>query len=224
MPTLHAIILVLEALFIAIANAATPEEVAIGKFPGYNHGQPPFQSDFLTSTFCYCAMDGHEPGRKEEAHYFQFEYYNIHADTTFILEHLCEAAKDDKFTCLEPRTGSGHDRNEQDRSSWHGKVCRSWRRDLNMFKKDQFCYIPHENKFSRTDDYMEYNFQWRNLGAGGGQAPASKPREIVDEVCTDFCSVHTGMPYLTDSKLAPNRIIIYEDLDDMCDTCDKKVK
>ncbi len=69
---------------------------------------------------------------------------------------------------------------------------------------------------------MVFNKQKRNLGPGGRQGPAFEPQDMVDDVCTGFCDVHTGMPYLNDSKLAHNRIIIYEDMDDMCDDCRKQ--
>jgi len=218
MSYLLALLLALGNIFITIANAATPDEVAIGKIPGYMHGQPPRQSDFLTSTFCYCALPNHVSNRKEEAHYFQFEYYNLHLDTTFILEQLCEASADDKFTCLSPRSVS---EGEEDRSEWQDKVCRSWQRDINIDKHDKSCYVPHESKYSTTDDFIFFNRQTRNLGPAGRQGPAYQPQEMVDEVCTGLCHVHTGMPYLNDSKLAHSRIIIYEDMDDMCHHCKK---
>jgi len=219
MSPLQVLLLILGPIFITSTNAATPKEVLVGKLPGYLYGQPPRQSDFLTSTFCYCALPDHVPNRKEEAHYFQFEYYNVHSDVTFILEHLCLASSDDKFTCLRPRSVSGKDKGHQDRSEWQGKVCRSWPRDLDIFSVDQFCYLPHENRYSKVDDFIKFNWQKRNVGPGGGQGPASPPQTKVDEVCTGFCKEHTGMPYLDNSKLAPNRIIIYEDMDDMCPLC-----
>ncbi len=219
MSPLQALLLALAAILITVANAATPEEAAVGKVPGYLHGQPPRQSDFLTSTFCYCALPNHVLNRKEEAHYFQFEYYSVHLNTTFILEQLCEASADDKFTCLSPRSVS---EGEEDRSEWSHKVCRSWERDGHVSHQDHFCYLPHQNQYSDTDDFVVFNKQKRNLGPGGRQGPAFEPQDMVDDVCTGFCDVHTGMPYLNDSKLAHNRIIIYEDMDDMCDDCRKQ--
>jgi hypothetical protein len=213
--TLH---LGLAAILITVTYAASPEEVAIGKVPGYLDGQPPRQSDFLTSTFCYCALPNHVSNRKEEAHYFQFEYYNLHLNTTFILNHLCEASADDKFTCLSPRTVA---EGESDNPDWADKVCRSWERDGHVSHHDKFCYIPYKSAYSDTEDWMTFNKQERALGPGSGQGPAFEPQEMVDDVCTGLCEVFTGMPYLNNSKLAHNRIIIYEDMDDMCDRCRK---
>ena len=219
MSYLQALLLILGPIFVAFANAATPEQVAIGKVAGYTKGPLPHQSDFLTSTYCYCGLPGHVPGRKEEAAYFQFEYFNVHSDVTFILDHLCVASADDRITCLLPRKVDGKASGNNDRSEWQGKICRTWTRDLDIFKEDQFCFLPHENRYSRNDDFIKFNHQKRNLGAHGNQGPAAQPQEMVNDVCNEYCETFASMPYLNDSKLAPSHITIYEDMDDMCDSC-----
>ena len=221
MSPLQALLFILGPIFITIARAASPEEVAVGKIPGYLHGQLPRQSDFLRSTFCYCAWSGRLPDHIEEAHYFQFEYYNVHKNNTYLLEHLCLASSDDKFTCLLPRSVGDQNSTHEDWSEHHNKVCRIWPGppDDNWINGDRFCYLPHENQYSAVDDYILFDEQKRNLGLEGGQGPTFQPQELVDDVCTEFCDMHAGLPYLKDSKLAPNRIVIYEDMDDMCDHC-----
>ena len=214
------LLFILGPIFVALANAATPEEVAVGKVPGYTKGRLPHQSDFLTSTFCYCgSQGGHTRGRIEEGHYFQFEYFNLHSDVTFILDHLCVSSQDDRFTCLSPRKVAGKASGQFDQSEWQGKVCRTWNRDFDIYKVDTFCYLPHENQYSRRDDYIVFNRQKRNLGLYGDQGPSAQPLEMVDDVCNGYCPLHTGLPYLNNSKLAPSNIVIYEDMDDMCDSC-----
>lgn len=202
-----------------VANAATPDEVAKGNIPGFLNswnGNPPRPSDFLTATFCYCGTknDIHLANRTEKAHIFQYEYFNSHSNTTYLVEYLCEASADRVSPgCLENRN-IDHGR--------HGaKSCRTWQRDPNngRGKHDQFCYAAADVNNPRGEDAVVFNGQRRELGASGGQRPVHQPADVVEKACTSLCPMFTGLHMLDDTKLAPNRMTVYKDLDDMCDHC-----
>lgn len=73
------------------------------------------------------------------------------------------------------------------------------------------------------EDAVWFNGQRRELGATGGQGPWEQPEVLVEEACAGLCEAFTGLSVLHDPRLAPNRITVYEDLDDMCHRCKAKV-
>lgn len=75
----------------------------------------------------------------------------------------------------------------------------------------------------RGEDAVVFNGQRRELGATGGQGPVQRLADVVEEACTGLCSAFAGLDVLRDPRLAPNRITVYEDLDDMCHRCKAKV-
>lgn len=150
----------------------------------------------------------------EEAHVFQYEYYNRHTNTTYLVDDLCEATLD--------RTSQGCLENRNVDHGRHGvKTCRRWRKDPNNGRggHDQFCYAPADVDNLRREDAVWFNGQRRELGATGGQGAFQLPAEVVEKACASLCSEFTGMRVLRDVKLAPNRVMVYEDLDDMCHHC-----
>ena len=212
--------LLLGSFLTAIVHATTPEEVSKGNIPGYIEGNPPLQGDYLISTFCYCAESGNVTGGKDEAHFFQFEYYNFHLRTTYIVYDLCLASKDDTSNCLQSLYVGDHDLIAVHQSSqWQGTACRTWRRESDMFTEDTVCYRSHAYTYYDAGAFLLYNRQKRDVGGPtGDQGFKEVPSFMANQKCTAYCEDHAGMHVLNDTT-TPNRIIFYDDVDDMCDTC-----
>ncbi|KAF6225982.1 hypothetical protein HO173_012612 [Letharia columbiana] len=222
MPSLLTIALALTLL--AATHAATPSEVEAGTLPGFTGATSAHAGDYLTSTFCFCAAALPIPQHYSEAHYFQFEYYNQHRNRTFILSDLCLADADAAATCLAPRPGdritlgNGVD--------WAGPLCRTWYHGVPTGSaSDTLCYEP-----SRTaddwrrwrlpgPDVLRFNGQSRHLDPMGGQGPVLRGKAEAEGECEWLCDEHAGMPALRDNGLAQCHVVVYEDLDDMCDGC-----
>ncbi|MCJ1454813.1 hypothetical protein MMC28_005166 [Mycoblastus sanguinarius] len=202
--------------------AANPAQAAVGKVPGFLGfigGSPDHYQDYLTSYFCFCKNE------RDEGHYFQFEYYNVHCNATFILEHLCSTPKDADTTCFPTRqadkatTGAPY--------VWaSGQICRTWRngRKSKSWHKthDQLCYEPHARTWYATDpgdDHIFFNKRKRNLSDQGGQGWAEKSAEEIEPVCEQMCQENLAMSVVTDLRFAPSQIYIYEELDNMCYKC-----
>ena len=209
---------------VVTAVTVTKEDADVGKVTGFTHNDlSSFGSDYLSSTFCYCGygMDLNDT-KYDEAHYFQFEYYNKHLNTTFIDQHHCFKTVDDKHTCYAPRSEDG----SLDlgwKFDWSGGVCKSWPRyhydDRNRFV-DEFCYVPHYGTGKHQgDDYITYNKQKRDVGRHGGQGYQQLDDEAANSKCERLCYDQTDMPLMEGNELAKSRIIVNDHIDDMCDHC-----
>ncbi|KAL2058357.1 hypothetical protein ABVK25_001085 [Lepraria finkii] len=52
----------------------TIREIMVGKVPSFTHSNhTDLGTDYLTSTFCYCATPTHNDSIKDEAHFFLIE-------------------------------------------------------------------------------------------------------------------------------------------------------
>lgn len=208
-------------------HAVTPAEVEVGRVEGFTGGTSSHSGDYLTSTFCFCAQPVPIPQHYSEANYLQFEYYNFHQNTTYILAHLCLADQDSRTTCLTPRNGDGQYVHYG--SDWQGRVCRTWDNTVGIYarihNKDTFCYeADRYNEFWRQwqmpgRDMMTFNGQQRQLDPIGGQGPVLKGKAEAEDKCEWLCDEHAHMPALRLNELAECHVVVYEDLDDMCDRC-----
>ncbi|KAL9129219.1 MAG: hypothetical protein Q9175_007352 [Cornicularia normoerica] len=231
MPSVRAIVAALALLtpFTPI-HAATPAEVEVGKVEGFTGGTAAHSGDYLISTFCFCAEPTPIPQHYSEANYLQFEYYNFHHNITYILDHLCLADQDAPTTCLAPR--DGEDTRPRHGVDWPARLCRTWYSSLisnddspHHRRQDTLCY-----EMSRDDDLwrewrppgrdvITFNGQTRHLDPVGRQGPVLKGKEMAEEKCDWLCDQHAGMPALRFNERAQCHVVVYEDLDDMCDGC-----
>lgn len=216
------------ALLIPI-HALTPGQVELGKIEGFTSGSTTSHAgDYLTSTFCFCAQPTPIPQHNSEANYLQFEYYNSHLNTTYILNHLCLADQDSDTTCLAPRTGDGVAVKVS--VDWQTPLCRSWRQQLDSgipYRNgpgEKLCYEPHADLDWRLwqlpgPDVLKWNGQKRRLDPRGGQGPVLRGLEESEGRCEGLCDEHAGMPALRGNGRAQCHVVVYEDLDDMCEKC-----
>ena len=65
------------------AEMPTSAQVGLGKISGRVYTPEAVGTHYLTSTLYQC-IDGHNSTRKMQ--YWQIEYYNIHLDTTFVMD------------------------------------------------------------------------------------------------------------------------------------------
>lgn len=147
------------------------------------------------------------------AHYYQFEYYNIHLNATFILTSSCpkdEIGLAGAVDCVPPAGGlhvlTGDTMFEE---------CRKWEGSQLFYDKaklhdDEFCYKPH---LHHGDDYIKFNKQKRNLGQHGSQGPVWKHKMETEKVCEGLCRVHLDADLLRDDvNYFPSHQVIWNDL------------
>lgn len=209
MPYLQRLLVGLMLFSPAIYALATPEQVARGKVKGFTGpADVELTGDYLTATFCYCEY----PPRIEEyiglTHYYQFEYYNTHLDTTFILNSTCpQDYVGYDFGCVPPARGqhvlAGYTMDEKCRT-WHGE------------HDDKFCYQAWS---SQGDDYIYFNDQKRGLGQMGSQGPVWKHKMEAEKVCEGMCRESMDAELFRDDDYLPSHQVVWTDLDDMCDHC-----
>lgn len=204
-------------------HALTPAEVELGRVQGFTGGTTSSHAgDYLTSTFCFCAQPSPTPQAYSEANYLQFEYYNSHQNTTYILSHLCLTDQDSAATCLAPRNG---DDNWVYGSDWKGRACRTFDDYEGLYGTNTFCYeADPRNRYWREwrmpgRDVISFNGQKRELDPVGSQGPVLKGQAEAEDRCEGLCGAHAGMPVLRSNELAECHVVVYEDLDDMCGGC-----
>ena len=146
-------------------------------------------------------------------HYYQFDYYNIHLNTTFILTESCpkdNVGKNWARGCVPTAGGlhvlSGHTMFDE---------CRTWEGSEFFYQKgkphdDKFCYKSQNH---HGDDYIKFNKQKRRLGEYGGQNPVWKDKMEAEKVCEDLCRVNLNADLFKDDvNYVPNHQVIWEDL------------
>ena len=173
------------------------------------------RGDYFTAVFCYCEY----PQKMEEvmgpAHFYQFEYYNKHHDTTFILTSACPDGDIgfDMF-CVPPGGGTkvltGGTMTENCKL-WDGYESIGDRR---IPRTDLLCYMP---QYHHHMDYLAFNHQKRNLGSRGKQCAANG--HLEPGTCENLCQENMDMPVLRDDKFPPSHQVEWTCLDDMCDHC-----
>ena len=209
--------------------AFTLMEVEDGQIPGFHAwpGVEDFDGDFLLSSFCFCAVPTPVPNEYSEAHYLQFDYYNAHKNTTFILNHLCRAKQDSRQTCLATRHGEPVYNLHYE---WEEKLCRTWRNSQkdpegHAGRENELCYFPEKYSDAWLGflvpgmDKLKWNGQTRHLDERGKQGPNLRSAANAAETCETMCQQHANMPMLMGNSRAQSHIVAYEEMDDMCDCC-----
>lgn len=216
--------------------ALTPGQVEQGRIEGFTSGhESTYGSDFLLSSFCFCAAKDRVPNQQgnTEANYLEFDYYNKHRNMTFVLDHLCLGNEDSDVTCLNPRLGDGIAQHKEDGVDWQGPTCRKWYRDTGDKPEktdgvyDELCYHQNkdrasrwrENRIPQGPDTLIFNGEKRHLDKKGQQGPILWRLEEAETHCQVMCQEHAGMDVLTGHELAQSHVVEYEDLDDMCGKC-----
>ena len=153
------------------------------------------------------------------SHYYQFEYYNVHHNTTFILTSACpEDELGVKRECVP------------EKDAWYGlagatmaKKCRSWNRYQNVHdrtkeEQDTLCYVPDSH---HRDDQILFNGQRRNLGENGGQGMMVRyemePKNACEDLCRDVLEASELQEHFVHP---PSHQVVWTDVDDMCDHCE----
>ena len=149
------------------------------------------------------------------AHFYQFEYYNKHHDTTFILTSACPDGDTgfDQF-CVPPDSGK-----QVLTGGTMAQSCKLWEGyesvgDQRIPRTDMLCYIP---RHKHGMDYISFNDQERNLGSSGNQWPVMAYLE--PGTCETLCQENMGMQVLQDDKFPPSHQVEWTQVDDMCDHC-----
>ena len=149
------------------------------------------------------------------AHFYQFEYYNIHHDTTFILTSACPDGDVgfDQF-CVPPSGGE-----KVLTGDTMGRNCKSWDGyetvgDKRIMRIDKLCYTP---RYKHDMDYLAFNHQERNLFWRGNQCPVIAYLE--PGTCEKLCRENMDMAVLQDDKFPPSHQIEWTKIDDMCENC-----
>lgn len=230
MPSTLAAVAVAALALITQTIAVTPAEANAGRIQGFTAGpESSWTSDFLLSTFCFCAVQTPIPQQYSEAHYLQFEYYNKHQNKTYIINHLCIEDQDSEVTCLAPRLGDDMSYKETD---WEGEICKQWHQGDEYDHRshehftDRMCYKPDRSKETWREyripgrDQLKFNHQKRNLDERGTQGAQLKSREEAEETCHVLCWEHANMPVLVGNERAVSHIVAYTDMDDMCGDCE----
>ena len=149
------------------------------------------------------------------AHFYQFEYYNKHHDTTFILTSACPDG-DIGFDqiCVPPSGGKRvltDGTMERNCKLWDGYETVG---DERIVRTDMLCYLP---RWKHGMDYLHFNGQLRNLGSMGKQCPTIAYLE--PGTCEKLCQENMDMPVLTDDRFPPSHQIEWTRIDDMCENC-----
>lgn len=213
------------ALLLNPIHAFTNEEYLAGKVEGFTGGDYTHNGDSLISTFCFCAQPTPVPHKDSEGNWFQFEYYNTHTNTTYILQHLCLAGPDSLNTCLAPRDEDGDPEDGQ-----FLNICRTWWRHKEPWPRwddpKQLCY-EQSSRFDEwrearlpSKDLLRWDGQKRRLHSEGGQEPVLRDTKEAEDKCDALCNQHIHMPALRDNIRNQCHIVVYTDLDDMCPDCE----
>ncbi len=210
-------------------HAFTPAEVEAGMVEGYTGGTGSHYSDTLTSTWCFCAQPSPPPGSGSEANYFLFEYYSVHRNTTYLLSHFCLADENPTTTCLAPRSEDGTP--DDDHDGQFLSLCRNFFKCKEPYDREDLigtlCYYQDDDDENASwrewrmpgEDTLFWNEQSRKLHPEGGQGPVLKSMEESEAKCDILCDEQAHMPALRHNKRSQCHVVVYDDLDDMCEGC-----
>ena len=198
--------------------------------------------DYLRATYCYCKTpfepgsngtddvisdgqqpandvapgEGIQPGEILQGHFWRWEYFNYHFNTTYFMNHYC---MEDAFPL--DKMGCGYD--------YHGlnfPGAPTW----DIHHNDYFYTyspLPGHNKHSWAIlkklselDYIFFGrgptYAWQRRRLDGGQGLISMPQEHVDDKCSQYCDSELMLPRDVTVKSHEE---LYNDVDDMCDRC-----
>ena len=152
-------------------------------------------------------------------HFYQFEYFNKHHATTFVLTSACPDGDIGYGRRCAPAGDDAHalagDTMDTTCKLWEGweTVAAS---EPRRKRNDEVCYIPN---YHHGEDFLFYNGQRRNLGKHGGQGPEFRQDEGTEEICENMCRTNLDMGINKDTAFAPSHQVTWADLDDMCAKC-----
>lgn len=149
MPPLHALLFILTLFLLRPAYTATPEQNEQGRIPGSLSG--PHTGDWFIDTRCHCIAQNMTTTTKV-GHVYQWEYYNFHTNTTFILLSIWDFI-----------AGNG----------W----CRNYPTDPATKENDQLCFYYKwmiDGDWHYVD-YMKFNGQMRGLAEEQNQGYTQTP-------------------------------------------------
>ncbi|KAF6218172.1 hypothetical protein HO133_006131 [Letharia lupina] len=209
--------------FFLITPVAIPQDNKIDGYVGYMPTPP--TSDWLTTTYCYCSQPHHlQAPAFDEGSFFQWEYYNYHQNATFVMHRRCQANHAETRTCVNSK--HVHCDLAVDGDCEGNMLCTSWpraralrKRDAGGVKKDHWCMSLDDRGFLGVSDSIIWNTQERGLTRKGGQGRRGTSDGEVEAVCGGLCRGRVGMPMLEGDRNARSHQEVFEDLDDMCDSC-----
>lgn len=191
--------------------------------------------DYLRATYCYCKTpfepgsggiggvindvapgEGIQPGEILQGHFWRWEYFNYHFNTTYFMNHYC---MEDAFPL--DKMGCGYD--------YHGlnfPGAPTW----DIHHNDYFYTyspLPGHNKHSwailKKLSELDYIFfgrgptwAWQRRRLDRGQGLISMPQEHADDKCSQYCDSELMLPRDLTVKSHEE---LYNDVDDMCDRC-----
>jgi len=197
MPPLHALLFILTLFLLRPAYTATPEQNEQGRIPGSLSG--PHTGDWFIDTRCHCIAQNMTTTTKV-GHVYQWEYYNFHTNTTFILLSIWDFI-----------AGNG----------W----CRNYPTDPATKENDQLCFYYKwmiDGDWHYVD-YMKFNGQMRGLAEEQNQGYTQTPDMQIDEnicpqICLDFVEIDLEKEHAI-SRDGRGTQVVYAQMDDMCDMC-----
>ncbi|KAM0795713.1 hypothetical protein BDR22DRAFT_580328 [Usnea florida] len=196
--------------------------------------------DYLRATYCYCKSslesgiddvhsdgqddandvapgEGIQPGEIVQGHFWRWEYFNYHYNTTYYLNHYC---MEDAFPL--DKMGCGYD--------YHGLEIFPPQPVMDIHHSDYFYtysplpgHLKHSWAILKKKAELDYIFfgrgptySWQRRRLDGGQGLISMPQEHADDKCSQYCASELLLPRDLTVKSHEE---LYNDIDDMCDRC-----
>lgn len=204
------------------------------KIPGYaGFLEYPPRGDQLTTTYCYCSsreppqrpQDEEDPAKKGS--YFQYDYYNYHMNTTFVIQRACGPASDVWWElCANPYRDMCIPQIDWDCQD--NLICAIFEREEEKIGKDELCFaLDDHHSFLVPKDMIWFNGQKRSLRPKGSQGRHEQADADVQVLCEDLCERKAGMQVEKERRKpgkewARSHQEVFGDLDDMCWGCKKK--
>lgn len=220
------------------------------KLPGYHGylGTPP-DSDWLTSTYCYCrtAKELAMPYADEGA-FFQWDYYNWHLNTTYVARRKCIANHDPTWDhrCVDTRTAACYEIFEGECD--HTMLCKSFPKEVwgsngestseveeraeadvalagrkkpkpKPLEQDHMCVTMDMHGAFERAEAIVFNGQKRVLTKKGGQGRFDVDETGVGPLCRELCSRLPNDMFADNFEHAHNHQELFTEMDDMCEGC-----
>ena len=150
----------------------------------------------------------------------EWEYYNYHANATFVMNRHCQANHAERRTCISTQYAICEDHGGECQGN---KRCSEWpapyAHRIGPSTADTWCMTIEDHGIFGTIDAIWWNDQMRNLESYGGQGRGSPAQGDVLALCEGLCQAEIGMPVLKGAKHATNHQWVIQQMDDMCDSC-----